>query len=283
MTVALQIGHRPYTAEEVVALIEKYHMIPQLLRELIVDEAIALIECTPEEQAKACLQFYKQNHLNTSQEQLAWLQQQGYTPEQLEAKVTRDLKIHKFKQASWGNQVPAYFLKRKAQLDQVVYSLLRTTEPGLAKELYYRIQAGEQSFAELARAYSQGPEAETGGSIGPVSLSVPHPALAQILAKSQVGQLWPPTPLGSWQVIVRLEQKLPALLDEFTSQRLLEELFNAWLQKECAKRMQQGVSRVGDEQDEEGKGEQLQKNPSPPSPPSPFPPSSSTSPASRPA
>ena len=241
MTEALQIGHRPYTAEEVVALIEKYHMIPQLVRELIVDEAIASIECTPEEQAQACLQFYKQNQLTTSEAQLAWLQQQGYTPEQFAAKLTRDLKILKFKQATWGNQVPAYFLKRKGQLDQVVYSLLRTTEPGLAKELYYRIQAGEQSFAELAPAYSQGSEAETGGLIGPVSLSVPHPALAQMLAKSQVGQLWPPISLGSWQVIVRLEQQLPVQLDEFMRQRLLEELFNSWLQRECQQQMKQSA------------------------------------------
>lgn len=244
MTVALQIGNRLYTAEEVVGLVEKYNMLPQLMREVIVDEAIASIECTPEEQAIACQVFYEQNQLTTPEAEAAWLAQQGWIAGQLVAKVTRALKINKFKQATWGNQVQAYFLKRKGQLDQVVYSLLRTTDPGLAKELFFRIQAGEQSFAEIARAYSQGPEAETGGLIGPVSLSVPHPALAEILSKSQVGQLRPPTPLGPWLVIVRLEQKLPVQLDEFMRQQLLDELFNTWLQTQCQQQTQMAIQSL---------------------------------------
>lgn len=248
MTVALKIGNRLYTAEEVVTLIERYQMLPELVREVIVDEAIASIDCTSEEAATACHLFYEQHQLTTPERQGAWCRQQGCTPEQLVAQVIRQLKINKFKQATWGNQVPAYFLKRKGQLDQVVYSLLRTTDPGLAKELFFRIQEGEQSFAELARAHSEGPEAETGGLVGPVRLSVPHPALAQILAKSQVGQLWPPTPFGSWLVIVRLEQQLPVQLDEFMRQQLLDELFSTWLQAQCQQQTPQPLysQKVGE-------------------------------------
>jgi len=51
--------------------------------------------------------------------------------------------------------------------------VIRTKDPGVAQELYFRIQAGEQSFAEVAREYSQGPEAYTCGLLGPVELSMP--------------------------------------------------------------------------------------------------------------
>ena len=60
-------------------------------------------------------------------------------------------------------------------------------------------------------------------------LSVPHPALARILSISQPGQLWPPTRVGEWFVVVQLEKFFPARLDDPTRQRLLDELFNTWL------------------------------------------------------
>jgi parvulin-like peptidyl-prolyl isomerase len=107
--------------------------------------------------------------------------------------------------------------------------LIRTKEVGLAQELYFRIQDDGQPFADLARQYSEGQEAQTGGLIGPVELSVPHPALARILSISQPGQLWPPTRVGEWFVVVQLEKFFPARLDDPTRQRLLDELFNTWL------------------------------------------------------
>ena len=58
---------------------------------------------------------------------------------------------------------------------------------------------------------------------------MPHPALARILSISQPGQLWPPTRVGEWFVVVQLEKFFPARLDDPTRQRLLDELFNTWL------------------------------------------------------
>ncbi len=232
MTAVLQLGNRTITAEEVIPLLVGYRMLPQFVGEMIIDQAIAAIDCTPEEKTIACQEFGGQNHLTTDAKRQAWLQQHCMTPEQLDNLAVRQLKLEKFKQATWGNKVESYFLKRKRQLDRVVYSALRTQDAGVARELYFRIQEGEQSFAELAREYSQGPEAQTGGLIGPVELSIPHPVLAQILSTSQPGQLWPPTHLEEWVVIVRLEKFLPAQLDEPMRQRLLNELFANWLQEQ---------------------------------------------------
>jgi hypothetical protein len=69
--------------------------------------------------------------------------------EHLKALATRGLRIEKFKQATWGRKLEAYFLKRKGQLDKAIYSLMRTKDLRLAQELYFRIQEGEQTFAEV--------------------------------------------------------------------------------------------------------------------------------------
>ena len=163
---------------------------------------------------------------------MAWRERYGMTPEQLEALATRELRIDKFKQATWDSRLESYFLTSKSQLDQVIYELIRTNEPEIAQELYFRIQAGEQSFAECAREYSQGSEAQTGGLIGPVNLSMPHPVIAKMLSISQPGQLWPPTRLGEWFVIVRLSKFIPAQLDEPMRTGLRDSLFETWLSEQ---------------------------------------------------
>ncbi|MEM6354051.1 MAG: peptidylprolyl isomerase, partial [Cyanobacteria bacterium P01_D01_bin.14] len=110
--------------------------------------------------------------------------------------------------------------------------LIRTQDASLAQELYFRLQDDEVKFADLAREFSEGQEAQTGGLIGPVELSVPHPMLARMLQVSSPGQLWSPTPIGEWFVIARLEKFMPAQLDDPTRKRLMDELFQNWLQQQ---------------------------------------------------
>lgn len=232
MTVVLQIGERAITAEEVLPLLAGYQMLPQFIQELLIDQAIAAIECTPEEMTQAYQQFYSQNQIGDEATRQTWLGRYGMTLEQLESRATRELRVEKFKQATWGPKLESYFLSRKDKLDRVIYSLIRTQDVGIAQELYFRILEGEQSFAELARVYSQGPEAQTDGLIGPVELSVPHPTLAQLLSLSQPGQVNPPTRVGEWIVLVRLERFIPAQLDDAMRRRLLNECFTTWLQEQ---------------------------------------------------
>ncbi|HEY9666899.1 MAG TPA: peptidylprolyl isomerase [Coleofasciculaceae cyanobacterium] len=232
MTQVLQIQNKTITTDRIITLLANYQMLPQFLREVIVDQAITSIICTPEEKASACQQFYEKYQLTSESERQEWLELYEMTPEQLETLATREIRIEKFKRANWGNRLESYFLSRKSLLDKAIYSLIRTKEVGVANELYFRIQEGEQSFGELARKYSQGSEAQTGGLLGPIELGKISLNLAQMLYISQTGQLWPPTRLGEWIVIVRLEQLIPAVLDETMRQQLLNELFEHWVQQQ---------------------------------------------------
>ncbi|MBH8562894.1 peptidylprolyl isomerase [Nostoc sp. CENA67] len=231
-TEALQIGNRTIKASELIPLLASYQMLPQLLRELIIDEAIAPIECTPQEVDQAKKQFYAEKHLTQEAEIQAWMAYHGLTASQLETITVRKLKLEKFKQATWGNKLESYFFQSKAKLDKVIYSLLRTQDVGITQELYFRIQAKEQTFAELAKEYSLGPEAQTGGLVGPVELNSLHPAMVQLLSSSQPNQVLPPTRIAEWFVILRLEKFIPAQLDEPMKARLLNELFETWVQEQ---------------------------------------------------
>lgn len=219
--------------ESALPLLAKYNLLPRLQREFILDGAIASISCTPEETEVAMQKFCQQQSI--SQDDLtAWLERHHLTPEQFQELATRPLRIEKFKRSQWGHTLHSYFLKRGRQLDSAIYSLIRTKDAAVAQELYFRLLEGEQSFAELAREYSQGPEARTGGIVGPVEMGKLHPALVRHLGTSQPGQLLPPTRLEEWFVVVRLETIVRAQLDAPMQQRLLNELFEDWLTKQAA-------------------------------------------------
>ena len=241
---ALQVGDRAIAAADLVPRLRAYGMLPAFLKELVIDGAIAPIALSAEDMAAAADRLLQANHIATPEQCQAFLSQRGLAEADLPALAERHQKIEQYKLATWGNQVESHFLERKASLDRVLYSLIRTQEAGLAQELYFRIQDDGQPFADLARQYSEGQEAQTGGLIGPVELSVPHPALGRILATSQPGKLWPPTRLGEWFVIVRLEKFFPARFDEPTRQRLLDELFNTWLVEQVKVTLQANLAVV---------------------------------------
>ncbi len=231
---AYQVGENTITADEIPLLLKRYQLMPRFLREVIVDHAITDFTCTEEESTTALEQFLAQHQLTSPEAKQAWLDAHHLTPEDLQEIAERPTRLEKFKQETWKNKVENYFVSRKAGLDQVIYSLIRTKNPGLAHELYFRIAEGEQPFAEVAREYSEGPEARTGGILGPVPLSQPHPAISKLLSVSQPNQLWPPRPLTEWLVIIRLEKFIPAQLDDPMRHRLINELFENWMREQLA-------------------------------------------------
>ncbi|MEM7580339.1 MAG: peptidylprolyl isomerase [Mastigocoleus sp.] len=232
MSEVIQIGSQTMKAQEIVSSLAAYQMLPQLLRELIIDQAIASIECTPQEIANAQKQFYTQNQINSEEDVKAWAKFHGVSFDQLERVTTRQFKIEKFKQFSWGNKLESHFFENKSKFDKVIYHLLRTQDGAIAQEIYFRIMGGEQSFADLAKEYSQGPEAQTGGLVGPVEFGSLHPAMVEKLSTSQPGQLLAPIYISGWFVILRLEKLVPAQLDEAMKARLINQLFQKWLNEQ---------------------------------------------------
>jgi parvulin-like peptidyl-prolyl isomerase len=220
---------------EVIGLLQKYGLLAKLQRELIIDAELESIECTTEEIFSAYKAFYQQYQINSDEDRSTWLQRNNFTLAQFEDLILRTVKIDRFKRETFGSKVDSYFLQRKSQLDRASYSLLRVKDFHLAQELFFRIQDGEATFAELAKAYSGGQEAEIGGAIGPHELSIPHPTLAQKIRSLKPGQLATPLQVADWFVVVRLDNYFPAQLDEKMRGRLIEELYDRWIHEQLNK------------------------------------------------
>ena len=134
--------------------------------------------------------------------------------------------------SKFGHKSEARFLARKESLDAVVYSLVRTKDAFLARELYFRIAAKEDNFENIASQYSTGKESQSKGIIGPVSLKQSHPLLSEKLRTSKPGELLEPFQVETWWLVVRLENYIPAKFEKSTSEAMSQELFQEWVEEQ---------------------------------------------------
>jgi parvulin-like peptidyl-prolyl isomerase len=220
------------SGEELVGLLQKYGLVTQLQRELIIDAILESIECTAEEIFGGYKAFYQQHQMNSDEDRAAWMESNHVTLPQLEHFVLRTLKLDRFKRETFAHKVDSYFLQRKSQLDRASYSVLGVKSFHLAQELFLQVQDGEANFSELITQYSEGKVDENNGLIGPHELAIPHPTLAAQLRLLKAGQLAHPLQIANWSILLRLERYFPAKLDEQMRARLVEELYDIWLQTE---------------------------------------------------
>ena len=212
--------------------LESWGMLHQARREALIDACLQRIPPPPANQLKVMLdEWCQQQRIDSPQKLQRWQQQQGLSSEQWEQFVARRSCWLLWCQQNLENKLNSHYLKRKNQLDQVSYSLLRVKEKHLANELHLRIKEGEASFEEVAEEYSEGRERLQKGRLGPVPLSQPHPMLAKLLRVSTPKQLWPPKQLEDWWVVVRLEELHCAELTDSLKQRLLFELGDQYLEE----------------------------------------------------
>ena len=142
-----------------------------------------------------------------------------------------DLRREFIKEEWLRPQLNDYFYKRKRDLDQVVYSMLRLNDIGLAEELYLRLKNGECEILELAFEYSLGPEKYTKGIVGPMPLSKANEQIRAISTKENIGNLNKPVVIQKTIVIAIVEHIIEAILTPEMEEKLLDELFNIELQK----------------------------------------------------
>ena len=111
-------------------------------------------------------QFATRNNLHSPQDLEHFRVANLLTSAGLDWQVLFPLKERKYSIDHFSAKANSHFLKRKANLDLVTYSLLRVQDSGLATELYLRLQDNEASFPDLVLQYSSGPEKQSRGWSG---------------------------------------------------------------------------------------------------------------------
>jgi len=230
-------------AVEFTALLGRHELLRPLIERMARADAVAGEAFDPALVQQQLEEFCRQRQLQNSEELAIELGKLGLTEADMRWKLSLNQRIQRHCDEHYRHKAEARFLQRKNDLDQVVYSLIRVKDAMLARELYFRIAAGEATFSELASTYAEGPEKSSHGIIGPAPLSKGHPALAERLRVVTPGTLLEPFAVADWNLVVRLEQYTPATFNDQVAAKMAAELFEEDVQAEVSRRLNEAMVR----------------------------------------
>lgn len=220
-------------------LVVRCELLQPLLRRAVeedIEACVGLDETTKKDLRDA---FLEKHQLIDDDKIEAWLNQRQWNEEDLNLYISLPEALDRFALQRFGAGIEEDFLRRKKDLDIVVYSLLRVQDKGLARELWIQLSEGEITFPDAASRHSDGPEAHTKGVLGPFPIGTLQPEVAQRLRHLKLGELPEPEQIGPWWILFRLEQLTPAKLDATMRKRLLQEKLDDWIKDRCI-RMRRG-------------------------------------------
>jgi parvulin-like peptidyl-prolyl isomerase len=224
-------------SDDILAELRRHNLLMTLVQRRVIAEAVADQPLEEEASRQAREQFFRQNSLHDEATIAAFLEANGLGLDDLIWQIELPLRLRAHCKEHFRQKAEAHFLSRKNQLDRVVYSLLRVKDGFLARELYLRLDAGEASFATLAKEFAEGPEKQTHGIVGPVPLTQAHPGLAERLRTTSPGVLMQPFQLADWWLVARVESYAPASFDEAMAEQMASELFDQWVREEASRKI----------------------------------------------
>ena len=217
--------HALLAESEIAALVQRMELLPQLVRRQQEELILEQVPLPPE-----WIKEQRQSFL-AGQSLSQVLENRGWNETDLDLHLCLPEALRRFARQRFGPGLENAFLASRGGRDQVIYSLLRVRDAGLARELWIRLEEGETTFAEAAHQYGVGEEAQRKGVIGPMAIGLLQPeVLQEILRRLRPGELSAPRQLGEWHVLMRLEQLKPARFDDGMREQMEQEALNAFLE-----------------------------------------------------
>ncbi|MEO1620122.1 MAG: parvulin peptidyl-prolyl isomerase [Cyanobacteria bacterium J06632_3] len=202
----------------------RYHALLQALQSR--DDLVV----TTADLGQAIIDFRLQNQLGEQASFYSWLQTQGLEYATFEQQIIIRLKLQKLKEKIAAEQIDDYFADHQSSFEQVDLQYILAADLELAEQIKTDIEQG-QSFEEIARNHPLG----DGKVIVKRDVLRRQQLRAEIregLVDVPIQTLVGPLAMGTRWCLCRVEQELPAQLDEAMRQTLSEQLFETWLQQQ---------------------------------------------------
>ncbi|MCP9839607.1 peptidylprolyl isomerase [Synechococcus sp. J7-Johnson] len=228
-------SNRPLlSVEETNRLLRQQGVALALAQGVVLDRVASMITMHEDEEISLMRAYLEAEGINNDEALSGWLETKGWSLDDLRYFATKAERVRRYSQDCYAKQAEIRFLERKLDLDQVTYSLLRVSDRELAEELHCQLLEEEADFPSLVAAHSKGQERATRGLIGPIALTTGHKALVERLRVSRPKQLWPPFEVAGWWLLVRLEERFPAQLDDAMRAAMVDELFQVWFKEQVS-------------------------------------------------
>ncbi|NJR48227.1 MAG: peptidylprolyl isomerase [Leptolyngbyaceae cyanobacterium CSU_1_3] len=238
----LTVDEQPLTLRECLKYLQTsgklQGFLGDILRQYVLDQELNTREDLEVNSAvieQAVIDFRIQQQLTDPGVFQEWLNRNGSDYATFHSQITSNFKSEKLKSVITETKLPEYFIERKVFLDRVVLSRIIVDNKELADELKIQIQEGT-SFEQLAQEHSIADDRISNGMMGPVSRGTMPDTVRAAIDSSNAGDLVGPIELENRWALFRIEQILPATLDNSQlKQALQNELFERWLSEKIQK------------------------------------------------
>jgi len=230
----LLLDDQPITADQLLGLLRRQGQIPSLVRELVLDQALATVQLSPEEEEQHLQAFRSERQLESEEAFVGFLQASALDEQLLRQMVTRPERVVRYREERWGPRANSLYLKHKERYDLVTYRRLQCGNADVMQEVFFRLKDREESWESLAQQFAGGDPNAT-GRVGPVPVGSLEEPVLSALRQQGPGRVCRPISLGDQVVVAELEAFQPSEFNEELRTRILREEFETWLQEECSK------------------------------------------------
>lgn len=230
----LLLDDQPITADQLLGLLRRQGQIASLVRELVLDQALATVELSPEVEEQHLQAFRSERQLDSEEAFVGFLQASSLDEQLLRQMVTRPERVVRYREERWGPRANSLYLKHKERYDLVTYRRLQCGNADVMQEVFFRLKDREESWQSLAQQFAGGDPHAT-GRVGPVPVGSLEEPVLSALKQHGPGRVCRPISLGDQVVVAELEAFQPSEFNEELRTRILREEFETWLQEECSK------------------------------------------------
>jgi PPIC-type PPIASE domain len=210
--------------------------IPDLARGIIRRKIIGLqvekagLEPTAAELQQAADKFRTVNHLESAEATNKWLQKLHLSVDDFEEMVTQNLLADKLAHHLFANQVEQFFYQNLLDYSAAAFYEIILEDRDLAMELFYSLQEGDLSFADVAQQYISDPEfSRRGGYVGTVGRKQLRPEISAAIFATKPPQLIKPVITSVGVHLIQVAEIIEPKLDERIHHQILMEMFDRWL------------------------------------------------------
>ena len=170
------------------------------------------------------------NQLESAEATQKWLQDRFLSIDDFEDMVTQNLISNKLAQHLFGDRVEQMFAQNLLDYSGAIIYEVILEDRNLAMEIFYSLQEGDLSFADVAHQYISVPESRRrGGYIGIVSRKQLRPEISAAVFAAKPPQLIEPIVTAVGVHLIQVEEIIEPQLDERLHQQILTEMFDRWL------------------------------------------------------
>ena len=210
--------------------------VPALTEKIITREVVshaaekANIVVEPGELQQAVDSWRLINQLDSIEATQAWLNKHYLSLNELGELISNNVLSSKLAQHLFSRKVESYFADYQIDYMQADMYEIVLDDEDIGMELCYAIDEGEISFFEAAYQYIQDPElSRRGGYKGTIYHKDLKPEISAAVFAAEPPQILRPIVTSNGVHIIRVEQLVKPELDDTMRQKIMSELFDAWL------------------------------------------------------